>query len=220
MLRYVYNANPRIPLVSVITPCYNYCENYLPETVESVAAQTYSNIEHLVLHCNCGTDLPLYLPEARNRLVSEAAGEYILPLDADDKFLPEAVNRMTVYIPHADVVSCQQEEFGDSTHRYGNPGYNYLTFGGFLLANRIHCASLFRKALWSEIGGYDEKLFEAYEDWDFWLRCARAGKRFFVIPEPLFLYRRHAGSLTSRVGANNAMGKFRAKWPLPYGAQA
>jgi glycosyltransferase involved in cell wall biosynthesis len=214
VIRYTYNANPHAALVSVITPCYNYCTSYLPETVASIKAQTYPNVEHLVLHCNCGTDNPIYLPEARNRLVTAAKGEYILPLDADDKFLPEAASEMAKYIPHVDVVSCQQAEFGDRVYHYGNPAYNMLTFGGFLLANRIHCASLFRKALWKEIGGYDEALYEAYEDWDFWLRCAKAGKRFFVIPQALFLYRRHAGSLTARVGENNAMAKFRAKWPL------
>jgi len=214
LIRFVYSLLPELPLVSVITPCYNYCDNYLPETIASVSAQNYRNIEHLILHCNCGTDKPVYLPAARNRLVAEARGEYILPLDADDLFTPEAVNEMVKYIGVVDIVSCQQREFGDRNYLYGNPSYNLLTYGGFLLANRIHCASMFRKKLWEEIGGYDESLFEAYEDWDFWLRCAKAGKRFFVIGEPLFLYRRHAGSLTTRVGANNALAKFRQKWPV------
>src|SRR5262252_9248509 len=112
LIRFVYSLLPELPLVSVITPCYNYCDNYLPETIASVSAQNYRNIEHLILHCNCGTDKPVYLPAARNRLVAEARGEYILPLDADDLFTPEAVNEMVKYIGVVDIVSCQQREFG------------------------------------------------------------------------------------------------------------
>jgi hypothetical protein len=55
--------------------------------------------------------------------------------------------------------------------RYGSPSHTHRNFPGFLAANRIHCASLFPRSLWEEIGGYDEELFEAYEDWDF--GCAR-----------------------------------------------
>jgi glycosyltransferase involved in cell wall biosynthesis len=214
VMRWVYDVDPGLPLVSVITPCYEYCDRFLPETVSSVARQSYGHIEHLVLHSGCGTGLPVYLPEARNRLVREASGEYILPLDADDLFVPTAVAKMMGCRGWADIISCQQQEFGESHIRYGSPSYTHLDFRGFLAANRIHCASLFPKALWEEVGGYDEELFEAYEDWDFWLRCARAGKTFYVIPQALFLYRRHADSLTTRVGANHALAKFRRKWPV------
>jgi len=47
--------------------------------------------------------------------------------------------------------------------------------------------------LWhNEIGGFDESL-PAWEDWDYWLRMARAGKPFMLVPEPLLVYRFYSG---------------------------
>ena len=214
LIRREHCHDPNLPLVSVITPCYDYCETYLPETVESIAHQTYGNIEHLILHGNCGTDEPVITPVARNLLITEAQGEYILPLDADDKFVAPAVTRMMNHRNQADVISSLQAEFGDRNYAYGNPSYSLLNETGFYAANRIHCASLYRKDLWRELGGYDPNLRLAYEDWDFWLRAAKAGKTFYVIPQPLFLYRRHAGSMTTKVAANDSLAEFRSKWPL------
>ncbi len=48
-------------------------------------------------------------------------------------------------------------------------------------------------AAWhDEIGGFDEQM-EAWEDWDYWIRMARAGKCFRRIPEPLMVYRYYTG---------------------------
>jgi len=42
------------PLVSIVTPVYN-CEQYLPECIESVLAQTYQNWDYTIID-NCSTD--------------------------------------------------------------------------------------------------------------------------------------------------------------------
>jgi len=44
-----------------------------------------------------------------------------------------------------------------------------------------------------EIGGFDEQM-ESWEDWDYWIRLARAGKCFVRINEPLFVYRYFSGN--------------------------
>lgn len=215
-LRQVYCDNPRLPLVSVITPCYQYCKNYLPETMESVMQQTYGNIEHLVLHGNCDApnQKPVIPSIARNMLIQQASGEFVLPLDADDKLVPHAVSSLVDHRSLAHIISCLQLEFGDVRHVHGSPTYTHLTFSGFYTQNRIHNTSLFRRSLWEELGGYDPKI-TWYEDWDFWLRCAKAGRTFFVVPQVLLLYRRHAGSQTTKVAASEeAMNEFRAKWPM------
>ena len=39
-----------------------------------------------------------------------------------------------------------------------------------------------------ELGGYNVRLRRS-EDYDLWFRCAKAGMKFYNIPEPLILYR-------------------------------
>lgn len=53
--------------------------------------------------------------------------------------------------------------------------------------------SLLPKAWHNEIGGFDESM-KSWEDWDYWLRLARAGKCFERIAEPLFEYRLYTGT--------------------------
>src|ERR1043166_2529650 len=92
------------PEVSVIVPCYNQGE-YLPEALESVLAQTFRNWECVIvsdgspdntaqvasLYAEKDSRIHFYDTEhggvsaARNFAISKAKGEYILPLDADDK---------------------------------------------------------------------------------------------------------------------------------------
>lgn len=88
-------------LVSVIIPTYQDAD-YLTEGLESLATQTYENIEALVVDSS-GVDWlhslaenspgvryfyqdPSGLSAARNRAIEEASGEYITFLDADDYY--------------------------------------------------------------------------------------------------------------------------------------
>ncbi len=71
--------------------------------------------------------------------------------------------------------------------------------------NYVTGASLFRRALFVEVGGYRE--LAALEDWDLWLRMARAGGRFKPVPDAVFHYRQTAGSrnkITPRLAARLA----------------
>ena len=95
--------------VSVITPIYN-AEKYVEKTLTSVFAQTYENIE-IVLVDDCSKDksaeiiaqLKKQHPEiiyflqprnmgagaARNKALELATGQYVAFLDSDDLWLPE-----------------------------------------------------------------------------------------------------------------------------------
>lgn len=55
------------------------------------------------------------------------------------------------------------------------------------LMNFVSGCTLFRRSTFLEVGGYHD--LEALEDWDLWLRMARAGARFKPVPEAYFFYR-------------------------------
>ncbi len=63
--------------------------------------------------------------------------------------------------------------------------------GEFYIWNLI--TSLLPKAWHEAIGGFDEQM-PSWEDWDYWLRLARAGRCFSRVPEPLIDYRFSTGT--------------------------
>ena len=101
-----YSSN-KLPLVSVVVPVYKV-EDYLASCISSVLAQTYKNIEIILVDDGspdscpaiCDSYAELYesvrvlhkqnggLSDARNRGLEEATGDYVLFLDSDDT-LPE-----------------------------------------------------------------------------------------------------------------------------------
>jgi glycosyltransferase involved in cell wall biosynthesis len=93
------------PAISVVIPCYNGAK-YLRETLDSAVAQTLPPLEVIVVD-DGSTDDSAAIAEsygppvrvirqsnqgesvARNRAISEAKGEWVAFLDADDLWLPE-----------------------------------------------------------------------------------------------------------------------------------
>ena len=201
--------------VSVIVPCFNY-GHYLAECLESVKAQTYPHIETIIID-DGSTDntrevaarFPWAryvhqanrgLSGARNVGIRLAKGQFIQPLDADDRLDPTAIAKAVAAMDGADIVCPGQQEFDGSNRFYRRAGWP-LDLQTFLQGNRIHCASMFRRKAWALVGGYDEGMKDGYEDWDFWIRLIAAGySKIRVIDEPLFFYRVHRDSMLRQMG--------------------
>jgi GT2 family glycosyltransferase/glycosyltransferase involved in cell wall biosynthesis len=137
------------------------------------------------------------LSAARNRGIAASAGDYFLPLDADNRLLPgfaaEAVARLDAE-PAAGVVYGDRREFGA---RSGDVAVPELDLPTMLWSNYIDACAVVRRAVWSETGGYDVA-FSDWEDWDFWLAAAKRGWRFLHLPRPAFEYRIRPDSLHQR----------------------
>lgn len=137
------------------------------------------------------------LSAARNRGMAAAAGDYLLPLDADNRLLPgfaaEAVALLDSH-PAVGVVYGDRREFGART---GDVAVPDLDLPQMLWSNYIDACAVVRRAVWSEAGGYDVA-FPAWEDWDFWLGAAERGWQFVRIPRPVFEYRVRPDSLHQR----------------------
>lgn len=196
-----------MPKVSVVVPCYNHGD-FLMETLDSIQRQTFNDYEIIVVNDGSTDEVTVTLLQnlkcsntrvfhtvnkgvsaARNRGISEASGEYILPLDADDKIGPSYIELAVTVLdkrPEVAIVFCERVMFGELEGIFPIPEYDSRTL---LVENCIYPAALFRKADWKTVGGYNEKMAYGWEDWDFWISLSKLNKLAVKIPEPLFYYR-------------------------------
>jgi O-antigen biosynthesis protein len=201
------------PRVSVIMPVFN-AARWLPRALDSVAAQTYRNFE-LVIVDDGSTEarthdilddaarrpgVTVHRTEnrgpslARNLAIERSRGAYILPLDADDWLAPTFLDKTAVLLnadPELGVVHTWVGLVGGHHGVWRTGGF---TLSELLARCTIHVASLFRRELWADVGGYDPRFVESWEDWDLWLGAAARGWRGRCVPEVLVYYRRSATS--------------------------
>lgn len=205
--------------VSIIIPCYNSGQ-YLQEAVKSALEQTFQDVEVIViddgsdeaetqrvLEFIAQLDRVKFLRQenqgpssARNLGLRESTGEYFLPLDADDliepSYVAEALNVMET-VPNVGIVYCHADLFGDLEGPWNLPAFSWPTI---LIHNLIFNASVFRKADWQEVGGYDESMREGREDHDFVLRILSLGRTTHRLQGTYFHYRRYEGTRNALIG--------------------
>lgn len=127
--------------ISVIIPFYNHSE-YLLDAVKSVVNSTYKNLEILVVNDGSTEKTPqeiqsMLMPfdnvilinqensgvcAARNNGIIKASGEYILPLDADDRIADTYIEKAVSILdqnPDIDIVYCEAEFFGTGQNKNG-----------------------------------------------------------------------------------------------------
>jgi glycosyltransferase involved in cell wall biosynthesis len=141
---------------------------------------------------------------ARNVGIRSAGGEYILPVDSDNRIREPYLKKATLLFdadPSLGVVYGDVECFGDRSERRAVPDFS---FARLVMGNYIDTCAIFRKSLWDEVGGYDENMpFYGWEDWDFWLRSALRGWRFTHLCEVAFDYRVTADSLLAQADTHD-----------------
>lgn len=195
-------------MISIIIPSYNQAE-FLPEAIESALAQGSSVIETIVVD-DGSTDNSLEvakkyikkhngiklisqvnkgLASARNTGIMKAFGNYILPLDADDKLEANCCDRIDEVRKEteADIIAPSFKCFGlrqDSVILDYNPKLE-----DFKTGNRIGYCSAIKKSALLEVGGYNPKMVWGAEDYDLWFDLLKRGKKLVTIPEILWQYR-------------------------------
>lgn len=199
----------RNSLVSVITPAYN-AQRYIKRAIESVLNQTYKNLEVIVID-DGSTDRTaeiiksyndpriIYLYQenqgqgpARNYGIRKSKGEYITLLDADDVYLPEKIEKQVQFMqtyPEYKAVYCNALHFySDNPYKFFKKKYDCPCgdiFPDLLRTSLINPNTImFHREVLEKVGGFNEKRYYP-EDWDMWLRIARACFRFGYIDEDL-----------------------------------
>lgn len=205
------NGNPR---VSVILTYFNY-KDYLPAAIASVMAQTYANLE-LVVVDDCDPDAPSLdiksliggdahgkvvqhdqnqgLPAARNTGVANSTGELLVVMDSDDLLAPTFVEETVQELldQQLDGVYTQVQTFGDRDYLW-SPDCSLLNL---LVGNPGPATFLMRRAVFDSVGGYKSHL-PLNSDHDFWIEAIARGFRFSRLQKPLYLYRKHSQSLSA-----------------------
>ena len=205
-------------LVSVVIPNYN-CSAFLPAALESVFAQTYPNVEVLVVDDGSTDDslrvLERYVDRvrvlrqpnggvsaARNHGIRESRGELVALLDADDLWERDKLAKQVPLFanPNVGLVYCAVEyvdEAGKSlgTNHTGRRGRVLRSIA--LLEGTIVLAggstAVVRRECFDRAGLFDPELSTA-ADWDMWRRIA-CHYEIDVVREPLMRYRLRPSSM-------------------------
>jgi glycosyltransferase involved in cell wall biosynthesis len=196
-------------LVSVIVPCYNQAD-YLGETLECVKNQTYSAWECIIINDGstdhtaiiaddwCAKDARFKhlniknngVSNARNTGILASNGFYILPLDGDDKISENYIENLVEAFESGENVKVAYGtayKFGAVNEKWELSKYS---FNELLFSNMIHCSGLFKKTDFLLLpDGYDIKMHEGLEDWEFWINFLKDGGEAICVDSAIFYYR-------------------------------
>ena len=181
-------------MFSIIVPSYNR-KDEIPALLESLAKQTQHNLEVIIVDDHSKEPVvvteqyPFALKVIRNEInqgaaqsrnigAAQAAGDWLLFLDDDDRFTENKVEVLQQTIeqnPHINFIyhpaECLMvnENFTYFTHPFKNE--KDITIENILLANKIGGMPMIavRKDLFNEIGGLSNSL-RSLEDYDFLLK--------------------------------------------------
>lgn len=204
------------PKVTVYITNYNY-EAYLNQAVDSVLNQTYPNIDLLIIDDGSKDNsreliqaysvLPnveilfqqnLGLNKTNNVALRLAKGKYLVRLDADDFFEPNAIETMVNVLESDNEIGLvfpdyyyvdkygkrigeeKRHDFENEVSVYDQPAHGACT--------------MVRSEMLRNLGGYDEQ-FSCQDGYDLWIKFV-SNHKVNNINQPLFSYRRHGNNLT------------------------
>lgn len=185
--------------VSVIIPCHNMADT-LADAVESAINEA----DEILIYDDGSTDdtttvcwnvaaqnnkvrylrrwsaVPIGVCGARNMLVSHATSEWIIPLDADDRFLPGGITAL-------------KRAYRENSFVYGGwlDGRGEHTPPPIGMLNRKNVAKatfLFAKKDFLRVGGYNPLFNCGAEDYAFMLALVQAGVQGIAIDVPVYEY--------------------------------
>jgi len=194
------------PKVSVIIPTYNY-GRFVCQAVDSVLAQTWPNIEVIVIDDGSTDDTAdrlkpyadkiryIYQPNrglsgARNAGIREAAGEYVAFLDADDLWTPQKIEAQMALVAaqQFETVVCIPANNVATGDTFSFPDC-------FVVSPGFGSTALVKRDVFDETGGFDETL-KSVEDRDMMLRITVTGRRIGIVAGDYVHIRTHDANMS------------------------
>ena len=240
------------PLISIIIPTYNRAAE-LVTALDSIEAQSETNYEVLIVdnHSEDGTDEMILarrdprmhlikvhndgvIARSRNIGLAAAHGKYLAFLDSDDWWTPDKLMRcLKVLEAGADVTYHDLRISPGPAHPPGKvlrtwplrgDPFHALLRGGNALANS---SVMVRRAVLGQMTQAEDPSLVGMEDFDLWLRLAKAGARLQRCDGVLGFYRMGDTNFTNPGRSLQALNALMRRhcdirfestgWWLPYG---
>jgi glycosyltransferase involved in cell wall biosynthesis len=211
------DQKPNDPLkISIVTPSFNQAQ-FIEQTIQSVLAQNYPHLEHLVIDGG-STDGTLAIlrryehslkwvsepdegqTQAINKGFKKATGDILAWLNSDDTYLPQTLQTVATFFNlHSEIDVVYGDALITNTAGQILLRRREIPFDiGVLLwgLNYICQPTVFiRRSVIDNVGYLDETLHYGM-DLEYWLRIARNGGQFAHIPQYLATARWHLEAKT------------------------
>jgi glycosyltransferase involved in cell wall biosynthesis len=208
--------------VAVVIPAFNAAKT-LPETLESLLAQTFEEFEAVVVDDGSTDETAAVaaatgdarvrvlsvenggVAAARNRGIAATDSALVAFLDADDLWAPTKLQRQ-VELLHRDAaagfcvtgatrIDGQSKDLGPMPLLQPDDVCAALLLHSMIVGCLSSCVA--RRTLLEQLGCFDPR-FSQSADWDLWLRAATV-TRFAILDEALVRYRSAPGNMSSNI---------------------
>lgn len=230
-------ASPRVSVICSLYSGGNYIERYLqnitaqvgfdlhelvivdaasPDGEREIIERYMEAFPNIAYH---RTDQRIGIYEAWNLGIRMSRGEFITNANLDDQRHPRSLDDMAAFLdrnPEIDVVYTDcfyalephlpwevVEGVGIRTDLAPITTWTILDY------NSPHCAPMWRRSLHDELGFFDESFVSA-GDWEFWVRCADANRRFHKLEAPRIGYYLNPEGISTRKDGHG----IREQWPI------
>ncbi len=208
-----------LPKISLVTPSLNQGQ-FLKQTIESVLAQNYPDLEYIIQDGCSFDNTPEILEKFRplvkhissqhdtgqsnaiNLGFTHATGEIMAWLNSDDIFLPNTLNYVVQFFqkhPEVDVVYGHRILINQNDQEIGRwilPPHDkkVLEYVDYVPQETL----FWRREIWNKVGGFLDESFHFALDWDLLLRFQQAGANIIRLPRFLGAFRVHPQQKTTQ----------------------
>ncbi len=215
-------AIKRMPLISLVTPCYN-AQDTIRETIESVLGQGYAQLHYIVVDGGSTDGTMDIVREYEDRLfkvISEpdngmydaigkgfdhALGEVLGYINADDVLEPGGLQRVGEFFRDNKKaqVAYREDAIMIDGWRFPNAAQPHVDMWSLLKGHILFQDGVyFRGKAYRDIHGVDRSMRLA-GDYDLWLRMSRKYK-FFRVPGHVSCFRIREGQLSKDMDSYGA----------------